>query len=195
MILLASRVRTAQPPPPTHAKSAEPEGLFGPGRARWVSMAQALGWGATDRPVPTVCAGGGPGGAAVDPLTVLWEAQHQQLLTAEFAPSELIALVSDPVGSPDYWGERVLRRALLGQAHAVELRLGILTDDQANTVHQLITGNRRALAGLSAIRVRWQHATSPAPQSRPPRTESTAAPRAGPPRTTAPPPPTARLTR
>lgn len=54
-ILLASRVRTAQPPPPTHAKNEEPEGLFGPGRARWVSMAQALGWGATDRPVPTVC--------------------------------------------------------------------------------------------------------------------------------------------
>ncbi|MGW0710507.1 DNA cytosine methyltransferase [Streptomyces sp. NPDC002643] len=61
-ILLASRVRTAQPPPPTHARLAEPDSLFGPGRARWVSMAQALGWGATDRPVPTVCAGGGPGG-------------------------------------------------------------------------------------------------------------------------------------
>jgi DNA (cytosine-5)-methyltransferase 1 len=61
-ILLASRVRTAQPPTPTHAQVAEPESLFGPGRARWVSMAQALGWGATDRPVPTVCAGGGPGG-------------------------------------------------------------------------------------------------------------------------------------
>lgn len=61
-ILLASRVRTAQPPPPTHAPDAEPESLFGPGRVRWVSMAEALGWGATDRPVPTVCAGGGPGG-------------------------------------------------------------------------------------------------------------------------------------
>ncbi|CAB71857.1 MULTISPECIES: DNA cytosine methyltransferase [Streptomyces] len=61
-ILLASRVRTAQPPTPTHAQLAEPESLFGPGRARWVSMAEALGWGATDRPVPTVCAGGGPGG-------------------------------------------------------------------------------------------------------------------------------------
>ncbi|KUF16858.1 DNA cytosine methyltransferase [Streptomyces silvensis] len=61
-ILLASRTRTAGPPPPTHARVAEPESLFGPGRARWVSMAQALGWGATDRPVPTVCAGGGPGG-------------------------------------------------------------------------------------------------------------------------------------
>ncbi|GGZ79480.1 DNA methylase [Streptomyces bluensis] len=61
-ILLASRVRTAEPPAPTHAQVAEPESLFGPGRARWVSMAEALGWGATDRPVPTVCAGGGPGG-------------------------------------------------------------------------------------------------------------------------------------
>lgn len=61
-ILLASRTRTAEPPPPTHAKAAEPESLFGPGRAKWVSMAEALGWGATDRPVPTVCAGGGPGG-------------------------------------------------------------------------------------------------------------------------------------
>ncbi|MFJ4918429.1 DNA cytosine methyltransferase [Streptomyces sp. NPDC088725] len=61
-ILLASRVRTAQPPAPTHAQVAEPETLFGPGRAGWVSMAEALGWGATDRPVPTVCAGGGPGG-------------------------------------------------------------------------------------------------------------------------------------
>ncbi|WP_406401878.1 DNA cytosine methyltransferase [Streptomyces uncialis] len=61
-ILLASRVRTAEPPPPTHVRTCEPETLFGPGRRRWVSMAEALGWGATDRPVPTVCAGGGPGG-------------------------------------------------------------------------------------------------------------------------------------
>lgn len=61
-ILLASRVRTALPPEPTHAPFAEPETLFGPGRGKWVSMAQALGWGATNRPVPTVCAGGGPGG-------------------------------------------------------------------------------------------------------------------------------------
>ncbi|MGP3756875.1 DNA cytosine methyltransferase [Streptomyces sp. IBSNAI001] len=61
-ILLASRTRTAQPPAPTHAHMGEPDSLFGPGRTRWVSMAQALGWGATDRPVPTVCAGGGPGG-------------------------------------------------------------------------------------------------------------------------------------
>ncbi|NNN33073.1 DNA cytosine methyltransferase [Streptomyces sp. S3(2020)] len=59
---VASRVQTAGPPPPTHAPVAEPESLFGPGRARWVSMAEALGWGRTDGPAPTVCAGGGPGG-------------------------------------------------------------------------------------------------------------------------------------
>ncbi|GAA4947451.1 DNA cytosine methyltransferase [Yinghuangia aomiensis] len=61
-ILLGSRTRTAQPPEPTHAEHPQPASLFGPGRQRWVSMAEALGWGATDRPVPTVCAGGGPGG-------------------------------------------------------------------------------------------------------------------------------------
>ncbi len=77
-ILVASRVRTAQPPPPTHARVAEPESLFGAGRARWVSMAQALGWGATDRPVPTVCAGGGPGGGP-EPFP---SGSRQSLITA-----------------------------------------------------------------------------------------------------------------
>nr|WSW42390.1 DNA cytosine methyltransferase [Streptomyces sp. NBC_01001]WSW63168.1 DNA cytosine methyltransferase [Streptomyces sp. NBC_00998] len=61
-ILIASRTRRAAPPEPTHAKLGEQESLFGPGRQRWVSMAEALDWGRTDGPVPTVCAGGGPGG-------------------------------------------------------------------------------------------------------------------------------------
>lgn len=43
-ILIASRVRDVSAPTPTHAEHEEPDGLFGPGRARWVSMAQALGW-------------------------------------------------------------------------------------------------------------------------------------------------------
>jgi len=43
-ILLASRVRVAGPPDPTHAEAPQPPGLFGPGRAAWVSMAEALGW-------------------------------------------------------------------------------------------------------------------------------------------------------
>jgi DNA (cytosine-5)-methyltransferase 1 len=43
-ILIASRVRAVAPPEPTHAEAAEPPSLFGPGRVRWVSMADALGW-------------------------------------------------------------------------------------------------------------------------------------------------------
>ncbi|MEU6312322.1 DNA cytosine methyltransferase [Streptomyces sp. NPDC047014] len=61
-ILIASRTRTAAPPEPTHTRFGEPDTFFGPGRRTWVSMAEALGWGRTDGPVPTVCAGGGPGG-------------------------------------------------------------------------------------------------------------------------------------
>ena len=45
-ILIASRVRPVTAPEPTHTEHAEEAGLFGPGRARWVSMAAALGWDA-----------------------------------------------------------------------------------------------------------------------------------------------------
>lgn len=44
-ILIASRLRTVAPPEPTHAREREEPSLFGPGRRRWVSMAEALGWG------------------------------------------------------------------------------------------------------------------------------------------------------
>ena len=45
-ILMASRVRTVTPPEPTHAEHPEGLDLFGGGhRQKWVSMAEALGWG------------------------------------------------------------------------------------------------------------------------------------------------------
>ncbi|MGW0839610.1 DNA cytosine methyltransferase [Streptomyces sp. NPDC002787] len=56
--LLASRTRTAAPPEPTHARNPGPETLFGPALAPWVTMADALGWGYTRRPAPTVTGGG-----------------------------------------------------------------------------------------------------------------------------------------
>ncbi|MFQ3559507.1 DNA cytosine methyltransferase [Streptomyces gramineus] len=61
-LLLASLTRTAAPPEPTHAKDPGPDTLFGPALVPWVTMADALGWGATDRPTPTVTAGGGKSG-------------------------------------------------------------------------------------------------------------------------------------
>ncbi|MFF8590016.1 DNA cytosine methyltransferase [Streptomyces sp. NPDC015220] len=62
-ILIASRVRKVTAPDPTHAKAPELD-LFGECLQSWVSMADALGWGATERVAPTVTAGGGKTGGA-----------------------------------------------------------------------------------------------------------------------------------
>ncbi|RSO07053.1 replicative DNA helicase [Streptomyces sp. WAC 06783] len=127
----------------------------------------------------------------IDAVTVLWEAQHQHLLHADFTPADLIDLLATPVGTPEHWGEKILRRALLAQAHTTALQIRAFTDDAANTPHQLATGSRRALADLTALRTRWQRATrSPAAPSRSP-----AVPRAGPRLRAAPAPPTTRVSR
>ncbi|MBC9715707.1 replicative DNA helicase [Streptomyces sp. TRM66268-LWL] len=118
-------------------------------------------------------------GEPVDPVTVLWEAQHRGLLTGGVDPGDLIALISAPVGSPEYWGARVLQRALLARAFDVGTRITAYAQDPANSPHQLVTGSRRALADLTALRTRWQRSTTPSsPAPRQPR--SPAASRAGP---------------
>ena len=63
-ILIASRVRKVARPVPTHYDPRKGMQLFG---TPWVSMAEALGWGATERPVPAVTAGGTSTGGA-EPL-------------------------------------------------------------------------------------------------------------------------------
>jgi DNA (cytosine-5)-methyltransferase 1 len=60
-ILIASRVRQVRKPYPTHYDPRKGPQLFG---SPWVSMAQALGWGATGRPAPTTTAGGTSTGGA-----------------------------------------------------------------------------------------------------------------------------------
>lgn len=59
--LMASRVGVVCPPEPTHAENPAPS-LFGPAQQPWVSMAEGLGWGMTERPATTFCGGneGGP---------------------------------------------------------------------------------------------------------------------------------------
>jgi DNA (cytosine-5)-methyltransferase 1 len=64
-ILMASRVAQVSPPVPTRAQDEQGEDLFGSdGRARWVSMAHALGWGFDDSPSATVSGGGAATGGA-----------------------------------------------------------------------------------------------------------------------------------
>jgi DNA (cytosine-5)-methyltransferase 1 len=60
-ILIASRVRAVRRPDPTHYDPRKGMQLFG---SPWVSMAEALGWGATGRPGPAVTAGGTATGGA-----------------------------------------------------------------------------------------------------------------------------------
>lgn len=59
-ILMAHRDRPVHPPEPTHARDPVP-GLFGT-LEPWVTMADALGWGLTHRPYPTIASGRGTGG-------------------------------------------------------------------------------------------------------------------------------------
>ncbi|MFD9288384.1 DnaB-like helicase N-terminal domain-containing protein [Streptomyces sp. NPDC060030] len=130
-------------------------------------------------------------GTPIDPVTVLWEAQHRGLLRPGANPRELLGLLSGSFGSPEHWGERVVQRSVLTAADHAGRAIGAFTDDVASTPYQLVVGSRRALAGLSVVRTRWRHAASPSPQPahRTPRARATraaAVPRAGPPQTTAP---------
>ncbi|MFD3760483.1 DnaB-like helicase N-terminal domain-containing protein [Streptomyces sp. NPDC058622] len=118
-------------------------------------------------------------GEPVDKVTVLWEAQQHGLLTAAFGPHEALELLATPAGPPEYWGEQILRRSLLRQAHLAGLHIQAFTEDLANSPHQMITGSRRTLANLTAVRTRWQHATRQPPVARPPARPGPAA-RAGP---------------
>ena len=68
-ILAASRVKTVALPKPTHSKfHSRTPGKIDAGVERWVSMAEALGWGMTERPYFTVAAGTKSGGA--DPAMI-----------------------------------------------------------------------------------------------------------------------------
>lgn len=69
--LLANRDRHVEPPSPTHSRyySRTPDKLD-PGVRKWVSMADALGWGLSERPSPTVTGGGVETGGA-EPIAKL----------------------------------------------------------------------------------------------------------------------------
>ncbi|MFC9856270.1 MULTISPECIES: DnaB-like helicase N-terminal domain-containing protein [unclassified Streptomyces] len=116
----------------------------------------------------------------VDPVTVLWQAQQSGTPAGAFTTRGLLALLSAPHGSPEHWGERIVRRALLHHAHTVADRITAFADDPANTPYQLIAGSRRTLVDFAVIRTRWQRSTSPAT---PVSAHTSAASRAGPPRT------------
>ncbi|MFJ6574069.1 DnaB-like helicase N-terminal domain-containing protein [Streptomyces sp. NPDC091292] len=117
----------------------------------------------------------------VDPVTVLWEAQQRGLLDGS-EPGEVLRTLAEPAGSVEHWGERALQRSLLATAEHTGRRIRTYAGDPANTPFQLVVGARRALADISAVRTRWQHATEVSP---PQRRQPAPTTRAGPPTTRA----------
>lgn len=123
-------------------------------------------------------------GADIDPVTLLWEAQHRGALHPGGATTEdVLAIVSTPVGSPGFWAEKILRRSLLTRAHAVAARVVSLADDPANTPHQLVVASRRALTDLTAVTTRLNQAIAhaPAPRARAVARAAPSRPRVSPP--------------
>lgn len=55
-VVMASRSSQVTPPTPTHSADGGVSDLFGETRENWVTMAEALGWGATNRPSWVLCA-------------------------------------------------------------------------------------------------------------------------------------------
>ncbi|MET9373978.1 DnaB-like helicase N-terminal domain-containing protein [Streptomyces sp. NPDC002992] len=173
-------------PPPVDDEADDQERMLLASAVTWPATVREMRWLAAEDFVRPAHAGlwqciaslahrGDP----LDPVTVMWEAQHRGVLVADITPSEVLALLGTGVGSPDYWGSRIVERALVVRARATADRITTFTDDSANTVHQLITGGRRALADLASVRRRWQQAASPPPASTA-TFEAPAAPRAGP---------------
>jgi DNA (cytosine-5)-methyltransferase 1 len=71
--LLASRTAEVAPPTPTHSRYySRTPGKLDVGVAKWVSMAEALGWGLSQRPSPTVTGGGTETGGA-EPIAKIQE--------------------------------------------------------------------------------------------------------------------------
>ncbi|MGC0328140.1 replicative DNA helicase [Streptomyces sp. SAI-170] len=182
--------RTPPPPsdpPPTDTEEAlEAEQWLLASAVAWPTQVKEMRWLSADDFLHPVHAELWPcvatlahRGDPVDPVTVLWEAQRRGVLAAGITSVEAVTLLSMPVGSPEYWGERLVERTLLARARHVANRVTAYADDPANSVHQLVTGSRRALADLHAVRSRWQRATRP-PAGPTAQGETTAASRASP---------------
>ncbi|WP_318209544.1 MULTISPECIES: DnaB-like helicase N-terminal domain-containing protein [unclassified Streptomyces] len=181
--------RTAPPPPPPPTDTEEvldAEQCLLASAVSWPAYVKEMHWLTADdflhsahavlwQCVTTLTHRGEP----VDPVTVLWEAQHRGLLAAGITPAATLTLLATPAGSPDYWGQRLVEHTLLTRARHTADRVTAYADDPTNSVHQLITGSRRALADLHAVRTRWQRATHP-PAAPTADTKTAAASRAGP---------------
>ncbi|MFC5143451.1 DnaB-like helicase N-terminal domain-containing protein [Streptomyces aureoversilis] len=92
-------------------------------------------------------------GEVIDPVTVVWEAQHRGLLT-HTTPTAILTTCAPSGADPAYWAQRILRHSLLETAATTADHIGHLAADPTLTPHQLITTTHRTLGDLTAVRLR-----------------------------------------
>ncbi|MFI9202171.1 DnaB-like helicase N-terminal domain-containing protein [Streptomyces sp. NPDC053048] len=93
-------------------------------------------------------------GEAIDPVTLVWEAQHRDVL-AHTTLQSILDTCQPSGGDPVYWATRILRHSLLDTAAITGKHIGRLAANTTLTPQQLITASRRALDDLTATRMRW----------------------------------------
>ncbi|MFF4403328.1 DnaB-like helicase N-terminal domain-containing protein [Streptomyces sp. NPDC001262] len=119
-------------------------------------------------------------GEPIDPVTMLWEAQHRGVLTGT-TPETVLTICAHSGNDPSYWATRLLDHALINAATTTAQNIERAAADPATTPARLIAISRRALSGLTAVRLRRHHArhgppTPPAHPARPPAQRSATQP-------------------
>ncbi|MEV3857012.1 DnaB-like helicase N-terminal domain-containing protein [Streptomyces sp. NPDC050095] len=108
-------------------------------------------------------------GDAIDPVTVLWEAEHRGLLTThQIAAQHVLDLCATSSEDPEHLARRLLDHAVLDQTVHTAHTIAAYSDNLTLSPHQLITGSRHALSQLAARHARRQHAQRSTSPARPP---------------------------
>ncbi|WP_422399136.1 DnaB-like helicase N-terminal domain-containing protein [Streptomyces netropsis] len=108
----------------------------------------------------------------IDPVTVVWEAQHRGVL-ASITPETVLAICARSGNDPAYWATRLLDHALLSAAATTAEDVKRAAADPTIAPHRLIAVSRRALGDLTAVRLRRHQAhhgppSPPEHRARPP---------------------------
>ncbi|MFF7728770.1 DnaB-like helicase N-terminal domain-containing protein [Streptomyces sp. NPDC008001] len=109
-------------------------------------------------------------GEPIDPVTVVWEAQHRGVL-ADATPETVLTTCARSGNDPAYWAAQLLDHALISTAATSAQHIEHAAADSTITPHRLITISRRALGDITAIRLRRHqaHHGPPTPPARPSR--------------------------
>ncbi|GAA3796916.1 DnaB-like helicase N-terminal domain-containing protein [Streptomyces phyllanthi] len=101
-------------------------------------------------------------GDPIDPVTVLWEAEHRGLLRdSDVTAQYVLGVCGRSSFDPVYWAYRIVDHAIVSTAaHAAEA-IRQYTDDVTLRPHQIITGARRVLGTVTAVRIRRDAAGQP----------------------------------